>query len=230
MGPNQNINISGTGATGAAPVQSTPAASSENIMAQGVSEKKKGGKGMLYGMILCAVLAVGGIGFGVWTWMDGNTQKDSLNQQISDLKKKNSELLDRIAEYENKIEEEPEIEDSSENFYIEEWGLSIKLPDSISDIEYEIGNGYSDICDSGVTIKSLIRDGKKIDAGELEGVAFIKRCTEMFPYGTLVFEDDAFKYYYEFPNGLSIEDPQEVQDAADDLKNVLNNKENYSKI
>ena len=64
----------------------------------------------------------------------------------------------------------------------------------------------------------------RISAGELEGVAFIKRCTEMFPYGTLVFEDDAFIYYYEFPNGLSIEDPQEVQDAADDLKNVLNNK------
>ena len=60
MGPNQTINMSGTGATGAVPVQSTPAASPENIMAQGVSEKKKGGKGMLYGMILCAVLAVGG--------------------------------------------------------------------------------------------------------------------------------------------------------------------------
>ena len=96
MGPNQTINMSGTGATGAVPVQSTPAASPENIMAQGVSEKKKGGKGMLYGMILCAVLAVGGIGFGVWTWMDGNTQKDSLNQQISDLKKQNSELMNQL--------------------------------------------------------------------------------------------------------------------------------------
>lgn len=230
MDPNQNANA--VGAPNTAPVQnvSNTPVEPENIMAQGVSAKKKGSKGMLYGMILCVVLAVGGIGFGVWAWVDGNTQKDSLNQQISDLKKKNSELLDRIAEYENKIEEEPEIEDSSENFYIEEWGLSIELPDSISDIVYEIGNGYSDICDSGATIKSLIKDGKKIDAGELEGVAFINRCTEMFPYGTLVFEDDAFKYYYEFPNGLSIEDPQEVRDVADDLKNVLNNKENYSKI
>ena len=104
MGPNQNINMSGTGATSAAPVQNTSAAPSENIMTQGVSEKKKGSKGMLYGMILCAVLAVGGIGFGVWTWMDGNTQKDSLNQQISELKKQNSGLQDQILELQETIE------------------------------------------------------------------------------------------------------------------------------
>ncbi len=98
MGPNQNVNVAG--AAGAAPVQSSSSApvASENIMAQGVSEKKKGGKGMLYGMILLAVLAIGGIGFGVWAYMDGDTQKNSLNEQIASLKKQNNDLMDQISD------------------------------------------------------------------------------------------------------------------------------------
>ena len=70
-----------------------------NIMAQGVSEKKSS-KGMLYGLILCLILAVGGIGFGVWAMMDGNTQKEQLNTQISSLKKQNNELSEKIIELE----------------------------------------------------------------------------------------------------------------------------------
>jgi uncharacterized protein HemX len=66
-----------------------------NMMADG-GEKKKGGNGMLYGMILCAVLAIGGIGFGVWAMMDGNSQKNSYEEQISALKKQNNELQEKI--------------------------------------------------------------------------------------------------------------------------------------
>lgn len=70
---------------------------------------------MFIGMIMCAVLAAGGIGFGVWTVVDGNTQKDNLNKQISTLKAQNSELIGQIVELEsdkaevgetNKVEEE----------------------------------------------------------------------------------------------------------------------------
>ena len=75
---------------------SISASEQNNMMAEG-SEKKKGGNGMLYGMILCAILAVGGIGFGVWAMMDGNSQVAKKDEQISTLKKHNSELQEQLS-------------------------------------------------------------------------------------------------------------------------------------
>lgn len=60
--------------------------------------KEKSSKGMLFGLILCAVLAVGGIGFGVWAMIDGNTRTDSLNSQITSLREQNSNLLDQVGD------------------------------------------------------------------------------------------------------------------------------------
>ena len=60
-------------------------------------EKPKKSHGMLIGLILCLLLAAGGVGFGVWAWMDGNTQKDALNSQIAELKKQNNELRDKVS-------------------------------------------------------------------------------------------------------------------------------------
>lgn len=83
-------------------LQNTTPAPEQNVMAQGVSAKK-GGKGMMIGMALLAILAIGGISFGIFTMMDGNAQKDSLNKQISELKSQNSVLSDKIAELEETI-------------------------------------------------------------------------------------------------------------------------------
>ena len=87
----------------------TPA--QENAMMQGVSggnpaSGKKKGKGMVLGMICLGLLAVGGIGFGVWAMLDGNSQKESLNSQISDLKQQNNELLDQM----NKASESEDVD------------------------------------------------------------------------------------------------------------------------
>ena len=60
-----------------------------NMMAEG---GKKKSNGMLYGMILCAVLAVCGIGFGVWAMMDGNNQVVKKDEQIASLNKQINEL------------------------------------------------------------------------------------------------------------------------------------------
>lgn len=72
-----------------------------------VAEPKtsKKGHGMAIGLIFCLLLAAGGVGLGVWAWMDGNTQKDALNSQINTLKKQNSDLLSQISELNEKIAE-----------------------------------------------------------------------------------------------------------------------------
>ncbi|MBR3256595.1 septum formation initiator family protein [Candidatus Saccharibacteria bacterium] len=66
---------------------------------------KKKGKGMLFGLIFCILLAAGGIAFGVWTMMDSKSQKDNLNEQISTLKAQNNTLQSTIDELQAEIKE-----------------------------------------------------------------------------------------------------------------------------
>ncbi|MDO4747108.1 MAG: hypothetical protein Q4A70_02080 [Candidatus Saccharibacteria bacterium] len=69
----------------------------QNAFPQEPVAEKKTGNGMLIGMILCALIALGGVGFGVWAMMDGNTQKEQLNSQISALKSQVNELQEKIS-------------------------------------------------------------------------------------------------------------------------------------
>ena len=65
------------------------------------SEESKKGKGMLLGLVLCLLLAVGGIGFGVWAMMDGNARADKLNKQITNLNSQIVALQEQIEEKDN---------------------------------------------------------------------------------------------------------------------------------
>lgn len=70
---------------------------------EGDTPKKKG-NGMLLGMICFLILAVGGIGFGVWAMMDKNTEITNLNDQISKLKSQINEKDETIEELNAEIE------------------------------------------------------------------------------------------------------------------------------
>lgn len=65
-------------------------------------DKPSKSKGMIAGMVVLALLAVGGIGFGVWAMMDGNSQKEQLNGKISDLESEIVQKNDKISELESK--------------------------------------------------------------------------------------------------------------------------------
>ena len=74
----------------------TNPAPAENTAVQDEPKKKSSKTGIILGFVLLFLLAAGGIGFGVWAMMDGNTQKEQLNAQINTLKKQNEQLLDQI--------------------------------------------------------------------------------------------------------------------------------------
>ena len=76
--------------------------------------------GMVLGMVIFAILAIGGIGFGVWEMMDANTRVESLNKQIDSLKAQNSSLSGRIEELESELEEEIDEVESDEEEIIED--------------------------------------------------------------------------------------------------------------
>ena len=89
-----------------------------NVVAQEDMNEKKKGKGMFYSMILLAILAIVGIGFGVWAMMDGNQQKETLNAQNGALKKQISDLQNEIANNNGDNLSNPVIEssDSTERY------------------------------------------------------------------------------------------------------------------
>lgn len=66
-------------------------------------EKKKSNTLLLL-VILFAVLAAGGIGFGVWAFMNGNSEKDKLNSQITNLRQEITILTEKNAELQETID------------------------------------------------------------------------------------------------------------------------------
>lgn len=61
-----------------------------------IQNKPKKNSSMILVMILLMILAIGGVGFGVWAMLDGNAQRDRLNAQISDLTTQNNELQNKL--------------------------------------------------------------------------------------------------------------------------------------
>ena len=165
---------------------------------------KNSGKGMLYGMIIFMVLAIGGIGFGIWAMMDGNSKVANLDKQVLDLKKQNAELLEKVANMEGtKQEDENEEEGNSESdgyFVLDELGIKIKKTDTLPDMVVNVvGDGRFEIKesvdavdgDTPPTVVSFMKVntcnddeltlgyGAKIN---IDGVCYIMG--EIYPYGS----------------------------------------------
>lgn len=128
----------------------------ENPMVAAQPEKKSS-KGGIIAAVLFALVATGGVGFGVWTMMDGNAQKDALNDQISTLKQQNVELMDKIAEGGGGEDEDksdysggPYIENGY--FYVPEWKLKFQIPSELANYGYSVDYDSAHV---GYTLPSI---------------------------------------------------------------------------
>ena len=155
MEPNQNIE-NDTNMTTEEPVVS------EQIVTEQVTEsvepspampmestalpEKKKSNGMLLGLILCLLLTAGGIGFGVWVMMDGNSRVDSLNAKIKTLQDEKNDLLGQI----DKLNEE------LKNMENNEWSeLSTELENGVFYVLDENGEAIAQTDDS-IEIKEVV--------------------------------------------------------------------------
>ena len=153
-----NVNNVSNGTAGAGPVGTEQVVAEQVTVAQvepvaagsvvAEPEKSKKGHGMLIGLILCLLLAAGGIGFGVWEMMDGNTTKADFENQIADLKKQNNELRDKLSST-SEIEEDVTVNvetddgvDVADYIYVGgEWNAKVKKPSSVVGFAYAF-DGY----------------------------------------------------------------------------------------
>lgn len=166
MEPNQNTNMQSTTSASivaSVPTESSTSSSTPNKLAESSKsgddivfrDKPKKSHGMLYGMVLLAILAIGGIGFGVWEMMDGNSQVAKKDEQIADLRGQLAEKNQTVVE-DNTTVVDVETGDNAEAsintadyIYVGEWGLKIKIPEGLRNkIDYSFSNGdYLEITD-----------------------------------------------------------------------------------
>ena len=93
---------------GAAGTQAAPGLAPATSVVQSVepvAEKKKDNKWMLLLLILFLLLGIGGVGFGAWSMIDGNTKVEDLKSQVATLKTQNSKLTEEVADLNTQIEE-----------------------------------------------------------------------------------------------------------------------------
>lgn len=72
-------------------VQTKPVAATTETIESATNNKKKG-QWMLPTMIICLVLGLGGVGFGIWALLNSNTRVSELNTEVNSLRSQNEEL------------------------------------------------------------------------------------------------------------------------------------------
>lgn len=219
----------------------------DNVVFQ---DKPKKTLGVILGMVFLVLLAVGGIGFGVWAMMDGDTQKEQLNEQIDalkalidDLEKQNEEKSDNANDDDNS-DSNNSVNEANENLTyegsyidIEEWGFRISIPNElvITNHEYKdyTSENYSSFCVWGYSRK-----------GDQASPSFAKKnepfvCIERHPedtyyYGHTVFTEEGYDYLFNSAQSyLSDEGDEDGKKWEDEtrvlMSRTLGQKENYSK-
>lgn len=198
------------------------------------NDKPKKNSGMMIGMIVLLILAIGGIGFGIWAMMDGGTQKTNYEKQISDLRAQNAELLEKVGE-----DEEINTEDY---IYINEWGLKIKIPENLKAISYRYTYGVNStsvafwgaFCSEQCNYYPDFVDPHKNSSG-LGTIIRYPKGTEVSPASqpVLVFSDDEYDYRYAHVQAVYSTDQSEIDHetgTVDLITKMLSDSESYSKI
>ena len=250
MQPGMNTGVNnnmGTVNNATRPVQPVAAPAAPQDASQDVvfQDKPKKNSYLILGMILFAVLAAGGIGFGVWAMMDGNAQTAKLNEQIDALEQQNDSLQQQNEELTEKLGQMTNPVDGS-YLDIAEWGYRVKMPEGLGMVSYQ----YQDDGDEESSINVIGLAGTSASDEELpefadfstntEGLMKIRRlavenaesCGE-----NLLFSDDSFAYCAELVEAEKDsskysegEDGSLFLSSLELVHNMMKNKENYTAL
>ena len=162
------------------------------------NSKQNGGNGLKIATAIASIVAVCGIGFGVYGIMQ-SSQKDSqistLNSEITGLKQSVEELENTITDM-NTNNTTPETNKSE--IVINDWKLKIKIPESISMVSYTLDN------DTWLSITATpINDEQKtatVGLVKVEKAAVESGNAQQTSLDEAVFLDDDSAYYLMYTN------------------------------
>ena len=100
------------------------------------NNKQNGGNGLKIATAIACIVAVCGIGFGVY----GMIQSSQKDNQVSDLQKQINALNDELSSKNNgTTDSSPTVNDNPKDYlYIGEWGVKIKIPDGLYIYDYKV--------------------------------------------------------------------------------------------
>ena len=224
--------------------QPAPADNDNGDSAQDKPKKKS--HAMVLGMVFLAILAIGGIGFGIWAWTTGFAQNMKHEEEIMDLRSQLAEATRPVVEeydieddeIEEDYEEKNEDVDTVDYIYVGEWGLKIEIPDDLANLSYEyLDDGYQRTCRTLGVSASTMRDGTKpafVKTGSEKGdyLGYVSRCpkNDKYPYGAVIpIEDTKYDYYYDRIQ-YSITQTDWEAESVHAIETMLMTPENYSDI
>ena len=201
----------------------------------------KGNKktGWILAVVLLLIVAIGGVGFGVWTMMDGNAQKDALNSQISALKQQNNDLQEQIEEMAAKNNTTGSAGDNanmegdtfasmeeSDFIVLDEWGVKIRIGTPF----VYVAKSMKEDCDGStcsIRITALTEEMKEIvdkypDLGVediVHDLAIVKTKEselERYPGEMIkpIFNDGEYNYFVLVPSGLSLSSELSIDESS----------------
>lgn len=133
-------------------------------------------------------------------------------------------------------------ESSSKDYiYIGEWGLKIKIPETLKNVSYTFKQGHDT---QGLTVTGAPADAEISESFWLTlnkdaifgGITRIKKdtCDESAgPCGAIVYEDDEYEYRYSHPQSVYSTEQADIDletKSVSLIEEMFRNKENYSKF
>lgn len=244
MEPSRNNNVSDSSTSG-----------SDDVV---FSNKPKPSKGMVVALVCAIVLAVGGIGFGVWAMIYGNQKVAKKDEQIAELNEEvekkgqaGSEVID-VEVNENYVPDSSNAVNTAGYLYVGEWGLKIKIPENltVTGYRYKMGAGYTSIAVLGNSKggqyfpdfanleknESSLGVAERITKDHFSGPEYDGVPDDVRVCGVdagLVFSDDTYNYCFGGPQDVMSTDKDEQNwemESAGLVKQMLSDKNNYSAI
>lgn len=243
------------GASDGSTMQRTPMNTGGDLVFRNHPKKNTG---MILAMVLFLILAAGGIGFGVWAMMDGNSRVEKKDKEISDLQSQLAEKSGTVVEDDTVVDDDGDgttsenATDTSGYIYVGEWGLKIKKP-TTNIVDNKMQDGSIATVDYAVDGSRLYVWGTVYREGDQAAMGDHMRTLENkieVPYlieiakvhddcfgGEKIGElSDGMLCYTETPESVLIEAFNEsvmekyVKPTMSILKDTLANIDNYQKI
>ncbi|MDO4526935.1 MAG: hypothetical protein Q4B87_02480 [Candidatus Saccharibacteria bacterium] len=177
-------------------------------------------KGMIIAMIALALIAIGGVTFGIVAMVKQGEAKEELKEQIQATSNENGENID------------------SEYIYLKDWNLKIKILPELTNLSYNVQNDdFAEVQIWGAkkdTSANYVPDfAKQSNNSDALGTVVRIPRYERGAAGRLIWYDDYYNYYYQGPSGVPNVSENEMSwwtDSYLKIKEMLTNADNYAAI
>ena len=191
----------------------------EQVKMTGLESKQKK---MMIGIIALAILAVGGVLFGIVAMIKQGNVSEEIAQQMAMANTSNTSSDGVDDEY----------------IYLKDWGLKIKIVSGLTDVSYNVAtDDFAEAMiwgakkDNSVSYTpDFARQAKNSNPlGTVVRVARYERAAA----GRLIWYDDYYNYYYQGPSGIPSVSESEMNWWVESyllIKDMLTNADNYTTI